>query len=457
VMAGYRPMTFLCGGQSMSSRGWAPRPEHTNLILTATGGVIQMISPFGDKTIGCLIYRFKEGTKMKNMKLTLLFIVVAGAALLGALMLGEQNQDIRNKAYFAGGKLFLLPADETVKRKVGEMVPVHVMVESTSAKVDSVKVFMCYEKSIGFGDSNSLADAEDDYILIKKDNGFSSALYQVSTQSTKECLDLTIISNKSAESLKSGTFEVATVNIPAKAVGSGTVSIVKDKSAITGDNPSSATDKNISISSVAGLSFEIGSGGTVGTGGDSVLNMRVSFANVGKDVKCAVGWPLKITVLSGSESKTYTGIKFDKVTSDATTVVYEGSLVLTDFKVKSNVAVFVKGPKSLQMKYGIQNQNAAYNQAGGALVLTDNASTSPMYNFVAYPMLQGDVTGATAEVQDGWIDGLDFSFVKQKALAHETVAEGGYLLSDLNGDCQANSNDINVLKLSLNQKQEEVY
>ena len=109
------------------------------------------------------------------------------------------------------------------------------------------------------------------------------------------------------------------------------------------------------------------------------------------------------------------------------------------------------------MKYGIQNQNAAYNQAGGALVLTDNASTSPMYNFVAYPMLQGDVTGATAEVQDGWIDGLDFSFVKQKALAHETVAEGGYLLSDLNGDCQANSNDINVLKLSLNQKQEEVY
>jgi len=40
---------------------------------------------------------------------------------------------------------------------------------------------------------------------------------------------------------------------------------------------------------------------------------------------------------------------------------------------------------------------------------------------------------------------------------HTTVEAGEYLFTDLNGDCQANSNDVNVLKKSLEFKQGQLY
>jgi hypothetical protein len=72
-------------------------------------------------------------------------------------------------------------------------------------------------------------------------------------------------------------------------------------------------------------------------------------------------------------------------------------------------------------------------------------------------MIPGDVTGEVEGVQDGWVNGIDFAYVKARALTHETVASGGYLKSDLDGNCQVNSNDVNILKISLQTKQGQLY
>lgn len=191
-------------------------------------------------------------------------------------------------------------------------------------------------------------------------------------------------------------------------------------------------------------------GGT-SVGGDSVLNYKVAFRGLQPDAKCAVGWPLKITVLANGVSKTYDSVPVKEGN------YYKGSVVLTGFTAKNGVAVFVKSSKGLQMKYGKDGQVGFYGKPGGEIVLTDSASTSPWYDFTNYPIVPGDVVGINSDTQDGWINGVDFSYVKQRSLTHETVAEGAYLQADLDGNCQVNSNDVNVLKISLNEKQGELY
>lgn len=177
--------------------------------------------------------------------------------------------------------------------------------------------------------------------------------------------------------------------------------------------------------------------------GDSVLNYKILFGGLQSDARCVTNWPVTVTVLAGGVAKSYTHT--------------QGTLVLTGFKAREGVAVFIKGPKHLQMKYGKNDQTGVYGKAGGEITMTDSVETSPWYNFSGYPIIAGDVTGVGSEVPDGWINGVDFSYVKQRALTHETVAEGGYLQADLDGNCQVNSNDVNVLKISLNEKQGELY
>ncbi|MBU1117419.1 PKD domain-containing protein, partial [Patescibacteria group bacterium] len=196
----------------------------------------------------------------------------------------------------------------------------------------------------------------------------------------------------------------------------------------------------------------------VTTGDEPILNFKVSFGNVrAADMKCGLNWPLQVIVLSGGDSKAYTEITASKVGENNSLAVFEGSLPLVGFSHLDNVAVFIKGPKHLQMKYAVQNQNKAYDQAGGQLVLTKDQSTSTVYDFSGYPMIPGDVVGANTEVQDGWINGVDFASVKAKALTHESVADGEYLKADLDANCQVNSNDVNVLKISLQTKQGQLY
>jgi hypothetical protein len=59
--------------------------------------------------------------------------------------------------------------------------------------------------------------------------------------------------------------------------------------------------------------------------------------------------------------------------------------------------------------------------------------------------------------QDGVVNALDFSVVKNKSLSHEVVAEGQYLVEDLDGNCIMNTNDVLLLRETLQDKQDQIY
>jgi len=190
-----------------------------------------------------------------------------------------------------------------------------------------------------------------------------------------------------------------------------------------------------------------------------ILNFKVTFGDVKKnmDTKCATDWPLQVIVLSSGATKVYTGIKVQEIDSSGNLVEYKGTMPLVGFNHLTNVAVFIKGPKHLQMKYATQNQSVTYNKAGGELTLTTSAATSPLYNFTGYSMLAGDIVGDSVEAApNGVINGVDFAYLKSQPTLDPLTA-GSYLQGDLDGNCQINSNDTVILKKSLETKQGELY
>ena len=223
-----------------------------------------------------------------------------------------------------------------------------------------------------------------------------------------------------------------------------------------GDGDGSGTSSGGSSTTTTPTGTGTGTGTGVGT--PSVLNYKIAYNGVNPNSsQCLVDWPLQIIVLGGGESKAYTGVIPTSKATVGNKLVFSGSLTLNGFGQTSNVAVFIKGSKHLQVKYGKDNQTDAYDQAGGVLTLTSNITTSPIHDFSGYPLLPGDVVGISSNVQDGWVNGVDFALVKSKSLVHETVQSGGYLIADLDGNCQVNSNDVNLLKISLQDKQGQLY
>ncbi len=201
-------------------------------------------------------------------------------------------------------------------------------------------------------------------------------------------------------------------------------------------------------------------------GAGMVLNYKMSFSNIKPaDNKCLVDWPIQIKVTGPTQTNIYTGIIPNSKIVVGDKLVFGGSLNLVGtkpFTETSGVAVFISGPKHLQMKYGKDLQTTSYGKAGGELTLTNGAT--PVYDFSGYPLLAGDVVANDSQdKQDGVINGVDFAYIKSKSLVHETVDEElqgkpeGYLKGDLDGNCQINSNDVYILKMSLQEKQSELY
>ncbi|MFA7300851.1 MAG: hypothetical protein WC069_00875 [Candidatus Shapirobacteria bacterium] len=188
-----------------------------------------------------------------------------------------------------------------------------------------------------------------------------------------------------------------------------------------------------------------------------VLNYKIAFGGVmPNSSQCLVSWPLQITVLGDGESKTYVNVLPDSITTVGNKRIVSGSLVLTNFSKTTGVSAFITGPKHLQMKYGKNNQTGPYGKLIGELTLTNDKATSIVYDFSGYPIIPGDVSGVSG-VQDKFVNAVDFALVKSKSLVHETVQSGGYLIADLDGNCQVNSNDVNLLTISLQDKQEQLY
>ncbi len=157
---------------------------------------------------------------------------------------------------------------------------------------------------------------------------------------------------------------------------------------------------------------------------NSVLNYQISFTGVKpNNSQCAVNWPLQFTVLSNGQSQTYSNIIPQTSAIINNQLVFSGSLNLINFNQSTNITTFIKGPKHLQIKY-----DTSHNL-----------------------FIPGDIN------DDNIINGIDFAYIKSKSLIHETVESGGYLTADLDGNCQVNSNDVNLAKFALQDRQDQLY
>jgi hypothetical protein len=195
-----------------------------------------------------------------------------------------------------------------------------------------------------------------------------------------------------------------------------------------------------------------------------VLKFKMSFFGINNGAQCALAKDLPLSIIArasdGGSQEVVTNVLAvrETFTNANTLAIYDVTVPLKTLKANTDFALFIKGPKSLQVKYGVNNQAAYYNKAGGELSgLTNDESTTQLFDFTKYPLLAGDVTGATSEVQDGVVDGLDFYFVKTEAIKRTEVAAGGYMLADLNGNCKMESQDLAILMLSLKEKQAQLY
>ncbi len=194
-------------------------------------------------------------------------------------------------------------------------------------------------------------------------------------------------------------------------------------------------------------------GGQFGGQADGILKFKVAYDGVAPGAKCTSNWLNTVTVLDGGKSYQFKGVKFTEVTATGSLATYQGEVRLTGVASKNNLAVFIKGPRQIQVKFGMNNQTSIYNKAGGEIVVTTDGATTPVYDFSGYPMGAGDVVGKDL-TQDGSVDGRDFNYVKGE-VAKRT--EGDNLLADLNGNCKLESFDLSLLMGSLRDKQEIMY
>lgn len=417
-----------------------------------------MISLFGIE----VLHKREEGIKiMKNNNISKIVFFVMLLVVIGlSVILVGQVQDTRKGAYFAKTAVLIKPTSFT--KSVGEILEAEVwIVTEGEARVDGVEPYVC------FGDKLIPATSDiKDSVIPNQEKKFSVVTKAVLDNDNK-CIKFQVSSiGTDTDKLPSGAFKAATLRLKAKTVGRGTIDIVKNNTLVSGRNTNStSTDTAIEVTSVEGASFSINDGAgitpttppstptTPPSADDMWINYKVAYAGVKKDRACAGSWPTKLTVLSGPAKKEYTNVpltKTEAVNSEGE-VIYEGSLQLVGFRQSNNVAVFFKGPKHLQVKYGKNGQNSIYNMAGGEISLTNVKETSPVLDFSGYPMLAGDIDG------NGTIDGVDFATVKAKAARFTEIAAGGYMAEDLDGSCQVNNNDIILLVRSLNEKQDQVY
>ena len=185
-------------------------------------------------------------------------------------------------------------------------------------------------------------------------------------------------------------------------------------------------------------------------GSDSYLNMKVSYGGTVSNPRCSGGMVSGLIVLGDGVSALYTEVTPVRDSSITDKVVFQIHKLLTGFTKTSKVAVFLKGPKHLQMKYGVNGQSAFYNKAGGELTMT-SGTDSPLYDFTGYPLLPGDIN------QDGVINGADFAAVKGDLHKSVNPDNNEVMATDLDGDCVVTANDAQLLKTSLNEKQSQMY
>jgi len=184
--------------------------------------------------------------------------------------------------------------------------------------------------------------------------------------------------------------------------------------------------------------------------GAKIVSFEVALAGVRDYSKCLGDNTVSVIMLKGNNRKEYKNVALvntAKKTSKNERIFLVDKLDVSTFGETENVAIFVKGKRHLQMKYGINSQDKYYNEQGGVL----NFNNTTIFDFSKYPVMAGDVNS------DGKVDGVDFSIIKKDAAEFKQVAEGQYLQSDLDGSCVVNNGDVILLVQALDEKHDQMY
>lgn len=419
---------------------------------------------------------------MKNKSINIIFGILMIAALIGGVMLAGQNQNTQRGAYFAGTKMLITP--DEITGKVGSNLVAQLFLDTESgAKLSAVDTVVCYDKGLELD-----ADKPEDQVILNTDALKDLVDVTLESVGDKPCVRIVALAGATMKpaNLKSGMVRVANIRFKATEEAEGNISILANKTKVGGYNPEAgATDNSLKVGTVTGATYAVTAGSTSQCNSDSdcaddeycdsatktckpdgasaedtFLKFKMAFYGVRGDALCADAskLPLNITVRSpDGVAKTYTGIISTKTNTSGDLGIYEVKMKLHGFKGRNNLAVFIKGPKSLQVKYGANNQSSYYSVAGGELSgLTNDESSTPMFDFTKYPLLSGDVTGPNKS-QDGVVDGLDFSYIKTESIKRTGVADHGYMLADMNGNCKMESQDVANMMLSLSVKQGQLY
>ena len=259
-------------------------------------------------------------------------------------------------------------------------------------------------------------------------------------------ISLYAANSKSSAELPTGVVELGAVEL--EMVASGTMTFNMKNFEVTG--PSGSGDYSFD------LTWQPKSLAIVSTVSDGtpVLRFRTSFAGVTTGAQCTDGWSVNVGIMSNGQIRNYDNVGLTKNGESNGLAVFEGEVRLTGVSSNNNLAVFVKGKKHLQLKYGVSGQKSFYNQSGGQISVTGDRATTPINDFSGYPLLAGDLSGSNEGVQDGVVDGLDFSYVKREV---NKRTEGNGLMADLNGNCKLESQDLSLLMLAMKEKQEQLY
>jgi hypothetical protein len=392
---------------------------------------------------------------MKKNKSTLLIMFLLLVAILFSIQLISQRQETRRDAYFSTSKLSL-SLDETDLEKNDDFL--FVINAEAQTKVHGFQTMICYDKNIELREGKV-----EDQIVPDTSAGFvgKSILTIKKEINGKNCVKFAFNSEYNDDSKGKWTDNPRIVSLKFRAVnsGEGKISIVEDETMMVGPDSSVVADHMIKIDYTnKELSYKIEEPKVLGDG----LRFYYAFDGVIKDnSKCAMNWPVEIIVMDKNGKrvtvKDYVGkyVASKKVgTLDLEYFVAE--VELSEEMEKENLALFIKGPKHLQIKYGADGQKSYYNEMYGKLSAFNlNDEKTKVLDFANYPILAGDIA---SDKSDGFVNALDFAYVKKKAIELVQITDlKQHKNADLDGNCKINSGDLSLTLKTLKEKQDQNY
>lgn len=381
-------------------------------------------------------------------------MVVIIAALIAAMSLVRTNQNTQKGAYFADTTLKLLPDTKTVA--VGDTLNVDLWVDSP-AKVDFVQTKICFNDKLSLPTDLTALKAR-----IMPKAPFAAVLL---ANYTNNCLEFSTKAEVESSQLSAGAVAIATLQFNAVNVGTVPMTIVSESSQVSGFNTNTTSvDNSIRVAGVTGGTYTVVQGNStstitpVPTAGDGPkLKFRVVMGGVRdfSDVNSTCAKDIKMDLIAVALSgltKSYNQIPMTKVgvvnygtSSDPINyAVWQGEVNMVGFSPSDSVSLLVKGPRHVWMKYGEDGQNKYFNQLLGKLSIKPAPFVND-FDFSHYPLLPGDIN--TDEI----VNGTDYVDVVNK------FGTSGSGIDDLDYNCVVNANDLQLVKITLNERQSQKY